>query len=81
MYYPIVMPLDSEGRGPCSDDEIDKLTWEVWDQLCMSFGSHDYLVDAIAQAEQLNDEYHNKGILREHQPDLRERMKELDEQR
>lgn len=78
MYYPIVMPLDKNGHGPCADGEIAKLTWEVWDQLCMSHGSHEYLQDAIAQTEQLNDEYHNQGIMKEHQPDLRAKMLELD---
>lgn len=78
MYYPIVMPLDSEGRGPCPDDEISELTWEVWDQLCMSHGSHRFLQDAIQQCEELNDEYHNQGVFKEHQPDFRGRMMELD---
>lgn len=78
MYYPIVMPVNSQGQGPCPYDEIKILTWEVWDQLCMSYGSHEYLQDAIQQCEDLNDEYHNRGIIREHQPDFRNRMVELD---
>lgn len=79
MYYPIIMPVDKDGHGPAPDDEFVKITYEVWDQLCMSFGSHDYLLDAVEQAEQLNHEYHNQGIMKAHQPDLRDRMLEQDD--
>lgn len=67
MYYPIVMPVGKDGHGPAPDDEFVKLTWEVWDQYCISHGSHDYLLDAVAQAEKLNHEYHVLGIAKEHQ--------------
>lgn len=61
MYYPIVMPLNSDGIGPASEKlgEIRKLTWEVWDQFCDTFGSFDCLTDAIMEAERLNREHYS----------------------
>ena len=61
MYYPIVMPLNSDGIGPASEKlgEIRKLTWEVWDQFCDTFGSFDCLADAIMEAERLNREHYS----------------------
>jgi len=56
-YYVIVMPLDEDGNGPASDQECHKITWEVWDQVCETYGSFDYLPDAIDHAEKLNEEH------------------------
>lgn len=60
MYYPIVMPLDADGNGPASEEsgEIRKLTWEVWDQYCDTFGSFTCLADAIQEAERLNKQHY-----------------------
>lgn len=49
-------------------EDTFELMWEVWDQLCMSHGSHRCLLDAVEQAEKLNHEYHVLGIKKEHQP-------------
>jgi len=57
-YFVIVMPLDKNGYGPSSDKACHKITWEVWDQVCDTFGSYDYLSDAIDRAEELNEEYY-----------------------
>lgn len=59
MFFPIVMPLDKEGRGPASegDGSIYELTWEVWDQNCQSYGSFRYLNEAVLKAEELNDKF------------------------
>lgn len=58
-FFPIVMPLDANGQGPASEEkgEIRKLTWEVWDQTCTSYGSFEFLKDAILKAEELNDKF------------------------
>lgn len=55
-YFPIVMPL-LDGNGPATDEECNKITWEVWDQLCNTYGSFDYLPDAINKAIQMNREF------------------------
>lgn len=52
-YYPIVMPL-KDGLGPASDEECDEITWEVWDQVCNSYGSFKCLPDALKMAIELN---------------------------
>lgn len=52
-YFPIVMPLIG-GQGPASDNECDKITWEVWDIFCESYGNFDYLADAINTAIKMN---------------------------
>lgn len=57
-YYPIVMPLDSDGNGPASEDagEVRKITWEVWSQcLTKTHGPFDNLPDAINVAMRLSD--------------------------
>jgi len=54
-YYPVIMPL-KDGRGPASDAECDKITWEVWDRFCNSVGTFDYLPDAINDARKRNEE-------------------------
>ena len=56
-YYPILMPLNAEGQGPCSDIECTKITFEVWDQELTSHHSFDNLPDAIDMAEIMNEEY------------------------
>lgn len=55
-YFPIVMPL-SNGKGPSTDKECDKITWEVWDQLYNTHASFDYLPDAINKAMQMNKDF------------------------
>lgn len=59
MFYPIVMPLDSKGRGPASveDGTARKLTWEVWDRNLTSYGSYTTLGEAVVKAEELNSTY------------------------
>ena len=60
-YYPIYMPLDKDGNGPeTRPEKVRKETWEVWDQWISSYGSHDYLADAINQAIKLNNELLNR---------------------
>lgn len=54
-YYPIVVPL-KEGRGPASDAECDEITYEVWDHFCNSYGSFQYMPDAINEAMRLTKE-------------------------
>jgi hypothetical protein len=54
-YYPIIMPL-KDGQGPASDEECDRITWEVWDRFYNSVGSFDYLPDAINDAMRRNKE-------------------------
>lgn len=53
-YFPIIMPLNKDGMGPCSNNEIVKIVWEVWGQDCSSYGSYEFLPDAIDKAEELN---------------------------
>lgn len=55
-YSVIVMPVDAGGRGPCPMFHCDKLTWEVWDYFFNSYGSFDYLADAIKFAMEKNKE-------------------------
>lgn len=54
-YFPIVMPVNKDGQGPCELNEAAKLTWEVWDQELTSYASFDYLPDAINKAIELNE--------------------------
>lgn len=50
-FYAIEMPLTEEGNGPATvGEDASKITYEVWDHFCNSYGSHDYLPDAINQA-------------------------------
>jgi hypothetical protein len=64
LYFPIIMPLDKRGMGPASESkgQIRKITWEVWDQFCETFGSFDCLPDAIQEAERLNREYYVRQV-------------------
>lgn len=57
MFYPIIMPLDKEGKGPADMKEAEALTWEVWDQNAHSYGSYSFLYEAILRAEELNDKF------------------------
>jgi hypothetical protein len=55
-YYPIIMPLTSEGNGPASveNGEVRELSWEVWSRdLSESFGPFDNLCDAINESIRL----------------------------
>lgn len=54
-FCPIIMPL-KEGNGPATDAECDKITFEVWDHFCNSYGSFEYLSDAINEAMKLTKE-------------------------
>ena len=57
LYFPIVMPLTADGKGPANvGEDAAKLTWEVWDLLCETYGSFDCLPDAIDLAIRLNQE-------------------------
>lgn len=54
-YFPIEMPVTAEGNGPASiGKDAVKMTYEVWDQELTTHGSHDYLPDAINQANTMN---------------------------
>ena len=53
-FYAIEMPITKDGNGPATiGEDADKITYEVWDRFCYSYGSHEYLSDAINQALQL----------------------------
>jgi len=58
-YYVIVIPISIEHNdGPADTERMPtRLTWEVWDQVCDTYGSFDYLSDAIDHAEKLNEEH------------------------
>lgn len=64
-FFPLVMPLDVDGRGPASieNGEARKLTWEVWDHVLNSYGSYDYLWQAIAEAEKMNQLFGTNYIM------------------
>lgn len=55
------MPL-KEGKGPVSEEECDQITYEVWDIFYDSYGSFEYLPDAINKCLELT---HQLIILRE----------------
>lgn len=61
MYYVIVIPLNVEGNGPCTIPEATTILYEVWDQTCTTFSSHEFLPDAIDDCNARN-EVHNKLI-------------------
>lgn len=54
-FYPIVFPLNINGQGPAPLNEVARLTWEVWDHNQISYGSFDFLPDAIDFSNKLND--------------------------
>ena len=58
-YFPIIMPLDKNGRGPAAIEETAEITWQVWDQYCDCHGSHGALMDAINQAIALSVKHLN----------------------
>lgn len=58
-YYPIEMPLNSEGQGPASQEECTEITYEVWDVVFNSYSSHKNLPDAINEALRRNNEMFN----------------------
>lgn len=54
-YYPIEMPVDSEGRGPATIGvDAVRMTYEVWDQSFNTYASFDNMPDAINEAMRLN---------------------------
>lgn len=56
-FYPIQMPVTKDGKGPATiGEDAAELTYEVWDIFYNSYGSHEYLPDAINQAMQLTKE-------------------------
>ena len=56
-YYPIEMPSTKDGQGPATVGvDADKIEYEVWDHLCNSNGSYEYLPDAINEAMRLTNE-------------------------
>ena len=57
MYFPIIMPLNAKGQGPCTIPEAVEIKFCVWDQTAANFGDYDYLSDAIDEANRLNEEY------------------------
>jgi hypothetical protein len=55
-YYPIEMPITSDGQGPATVGvDAAAITYEVWDRLFNTHGSFDNLPDAINEAMRLND--------------------------
>lgn len=66
-YYPVPMPIDEEGNGPCYYRDMYKMMYEVWDRLHNTYGSFEYLPDAIDLAIKLNKEYWEKNIKSEEQ--------------
>lgn len=56
-FYAIEMPSAKDGNGPATIGvDADKITYEVWDRFCNSYGNHEYLPDAINQALNLTKE-------------------------
>ena len=56
-YFPIEMPLTAAGKGPAKlGKNAVQMTYEVWDKLLNTHGSHDNLPDAINHAMRLNME-------------------------
>ncbi len=52
-YFPIIMPTLG-GKGPAEIEECDEISFEVWDQYCLSSASFPFLFDALAKAMTLN---------------------------
>lgn len=63
-HYPILMPLNADGDGPASLDEIAELSWQVWDKTMETHGSFDNLYDAINAAMRLNAARHADETLK-----------------
>jgi hypothetical protein len=54
-YYPIEMPVNSDGQGPATVGvDAVAITYEVWDKLFNTHASFDNLFDAINEAMRLN---------------------------
>lgn len=54
-FYPIEIPLTSEGMGPATiGKDADKIVYEVWDRFHMTISVHDNLPDAINRAFELS---------------------------
>lgn len=56
-FYPIIMPIDKDGKGPCDNSKIDRIEFEVWDHNFNSYESFEYLPDAINYAIKLCKRY------------------------
>jgi hypothetical protein len=56
-YYPILMPVDAEGRGPADYKDTVDMTYEVWDTLFVSYGNFESLTEAISEAIYLNKNF------------------------
>lgn len=58
MYYPIMIPVTVDGDGPAIvGQDAARITFEVWDQACTSYSSHEFLADAINEAIRRNVEH------------------------
>ena len=55
-FYVVPMPYNAAGEAPEMDkDKIVGTDWQVWDQVCLSYGSFPKWADAQALADKLND--------------------------
>lgn len=63
-FYPIVMPLTKDGIGPAAMNEVDKLSFEVWDQYCTSHASFDHLPSAVDLANVLNTAFQKLQVIK-----------------
>jgi hypothetical protein len=53
-FYPIEIPCNQDGEGPCDIKDAHYLNYEVWDRHCISHSSHNTLSAAIDAAVDLN---------------------------
>jgi ADP-ribose pyrophosphatase YjhB (NUDIX family) len=54
-YFPIMMPLTAKGDGPATiGHDATQIKFEVWDQALETYGSFEFLPDAINEAMRLN---------------------------
>lgn len=53
-FYPIDIPCNQNGEGPCDIKDAHYLNYEVWDRHCNSHSSHNTLSAAIDAAVDLN---------------------------
>lgn len=53
-FYVIDIPINAEGKGPCTVEEATSIIYEVWDHSTLAHGSYDLLSDAIRHADRLN---------------------------
>lgn len=53
-YYPIEIPCNQNGEGPCDIKDAHYLNYEVWDRHCNSQSAHNTLAEAIDAAVDLN---------------------------